>query len=512
MTSNTDRRGFLRWATAGGLLASYGTGGLLYGRSQATAEARAEPGPVPLPPEIEPVVRLLEETPRERLVEEVAARIQAGLSYRELLAALLLAGVRNVQPRPSVGFKFHAVLAVPSVHLASLAAPAPDRWLPIFWALDYFKSAQAQDEREGNWTMPAVDEAAVPAAHQARAAFVHAMDRWDEAGADAAIAGLARTAGVHDIYELFFRYGARDFRSIGHKAIYVAGSCRTLQVIGWRYAEPVLRSLAYALLMHEETNPADRDAEADRPWRQHSARAEKIRPEWLAGKTDDGATVELLAALRQGSYAEVADLVVGLLNRGVAVQSIWDGLLTGAGELLVRQPGIVALHALTTSNALRWAFATSGNDETRRLLLLQNAAFLPLFREAMRGRGSVADVELDKLPAAAGVAPGPEGVAQILADIGKNPRSAAERVLGYWQRGGAPQPLLDAARRTLVTKGTDAHDYKFGSAVLEDCQQLSPAWQARYLAASVFKLRGSAEPDSPLVERIRAALAPPRSA
>jgi len=57
-------------------------------------------------------VRLIEDTPREKLLEEVAARIKKGLSYREVLAGLLLAGVRNVQPRPSVGFKFHAVLVV----------------------------------------------------------------------------------------------------------------------------------------------------------------------------------------------------------------------------------------------------------------------------------------------------------------------------------------------------------------------------------------------------------------
>ena len=77
-------------------------------------------------------------------LEEVGDRIKRGLSYRELLAALLLAGVRNVQPRPQVGFKFHAVLVVNSAHLASLASPAEDRWLPIFWALDHFKSAQTR--------------------------------------------------------------------------------------------------------------------------------------------------------------------------------------------------------------------------------------------------------------------------------------------------------------------------------------------------------------------------------
>ena len=86
-----------------------------------------------------------------------------------------------------------------------------------------------------------------------------------------------------------------------------------------------------------------------------------------------------------------ATLVVQLLNRGVAPQSIWDGLLCGAGELLMRQPGIVALHAVTSSNALHYAFTTSGDDRIRRLLLLQNAAFLPLFRQAMQGRGAVGE-------------------------------------------------------------------------------------------------------------------------
>jgi hypothetical protein len=427
------------------------------------------------------------------------------LPYRAVLAALLLAGVRNVQPRPSVGFKFHAVLVVSSAHLASLASPDSHRWLPIFWALDYFKSAQAQDVREGNWTMRGVNEPAVPAPHQARQALISALDNWDEAAADAAAAGLARSAGVHETLELFFRYGARDFRSIGHKAIFVAGSYRVLQVIGWRYAEPVLRSLAYALLMHEGTNPSQADADADRPGRENLARAGEIRGPWLDGKPDHGACVELLAALRQAGQAEVCQLVVAQLNRGVAVQSIWDGLLTGAGELLVRQPGIVALHAVTTSNALRYAFDASGDDSTRRFLLLQNAAFLPLFREAMRQRGAVADVKLDQWTAPPADS-GPAAAESILADIGGNKPRAAQNLLGYLQAGRDPQPLIDAARLLVFAKGTDSHDYKFSSAVLEDYQHLSPQWQPYYLAASVYKLRGSQEADNPLVARTRAAL------
>ena len=72
-------------------------------------------------------------------------------------------------------------------------------------------------------------------------------------------------------------------------------------MIGWRYAEPVLRSLAYALLMHDGTNPSQADAEADRPGRENLVRAGEIRAEWLDGKPDDGARAELLAALRAGA-------------------------------------------------------------------------------------------------------------------------------------------------------------------------------------------------------------------
>src|SRR6185436_19306694 len=107
-------------------------------------------------------------------------------------------------------------LVVHSAHLASLASPDSDRWLPIFWAIDQFKSSQAADVKEGDWTLAPVDEPAVPPAHQARAAFVRAMDNWDEAAADPAVAGLARHVPAHEVFELFCRYGIRDFREIGH--------------------------------------------------------------------------------------------------------------------------------------------------------------------------------------------------------------------------------------------------------------------------------------------------------
>jgi hypothetical protein len=503
----TDRRRFLRASATGGALLGLGDLGFLSRLRPVSAdEATLDPKVVRLQPEIEPLVRLVEETPRERLLEEVAARVRKGAAYRDVLAALLLAGVRNVQPRPSVGHKFHAVLVVNSAHLASLASPDTDRWLPIFWALDYFKSSQAQDVREGNWTMAPADESAVPPARKARAALAAAMDGWDEAAADAAVASLARSAGSNEVYELFFRYGARDFRSIGHKAIYVANSCRTLQCIGWQHAEPVLRSLAYALLMHEDGNPARRDDPADRPWRHNQERADRIKDDWVGGAPDSVAAADLLATLRKGSEDDACEQLVELLNRGVAPQSVWDALLGGAGELLLRQPGIVALHAVTSTNALHYAFQASGDDRTRRLLMLQNAAFLTLFRAVMGGRGRVGDARIDRLEPVKPSEGGPGAIEEIFADASRNRTTAARKALAYLQAGRHPRSLIDAARRLVFLKGDDAHDHKFSSAVLEDYYNASPAWRERYLASSLVLLPGSGDRDNDLVRRTRAAL------
>jgi hypothetical protein len=280
------------------------------------------------------------------------------------------------------------------------------------------------------------------------------------------------------------------------------------RTIGWQHAEPVLRSLAYALLAHEGDNPAKRDDAADRPWRQNQERLAKIRREWRDGKVDDAATTELLATLRTKSNEETCDQVVEMLNRGVAPQSIWDAMQLCAGELLMRQPGIVALHAVTTSNALHFAYQTSANDETRRLMMLQNAAFLPMFRAAMGGRGDVKDLTVDDLSVAKGE-PAQASTDEIFQELGRDPMSAARRTLARLNAekpgGASAEELLDAARLLVFLKGDDAHDYKFSSAIFEDYYHVSPQWRNEYLALNMFKLRSATGDDNSLVQRTRAA-------
>lgn len=84
--------------------------------------------------------------------------------------------------------------------------------------------------------------------------------------------------------------------------------------------------------------------------------------------------------------------------------------------------------------------------------------------------------------------------------------TAARKMSAYLKENPQPEKLIAAARRLIFLKGNNSHDYKFSSAVLEDYYHVSPAWRERFLASSVFSLRGSGGPDNDLVKRTRAAL------
>ena len=92
MDRKLRRRRFLQSASAIGLGAGLGNwAGLKMITPARAADLKVSPDAVQFRPEIEPVVRWIEETPRERALEVAIGHLKEGLSYRDLLAALFLA-------------------------------------------------------------------------------------------------------------------------------------------------------------------------------------------------------------------------------------------------------------------------------------------------------------------------------------------------------------------------------------------------------------------------------------
>ncbi|HEV3120251.1 MAG TPA: hypothetical protein VGY53_00040, partial [Isosphaeraceae bacterium] len=456
MDAMLRRRRFLQSASAMGLGVSLSSiPGLAAITPARAAEMAVGPDAVQFRPEIEPVVRWIEDTPRDRVFDTAISELKAGLSYRDLLAGLFLAGIRNVQPRP-VGFKFHAVMVINSAHMLGQTAAMSDRLLPLFWALDNFKNSQAQDVKEGDWTLAKVDEAHVPSPAQAKTAFVRAMEDWDVDAADTAVAGLCRSTGAAETMEEFWRYGVRDVRDIGHKAIFAAQSWRTLQTIGWQHAEPVLRSLAYAML----DLGGDSHRAASGPYEANLENAGKIRGGWIIGKRDPEATRGLLEVIRQANPEDVSAEVVKLLNKGIAPESLWDAVVLSGNEMLMRSPGIVPIHAVTSANALHFIFGASGNDTTRKLALLQAAGWQPLYRDRLKAPASI---QIDGMEPITPEGSGDEAIGDIFATVNENRAKASRKAFAYLTSGGSPDLLFAAARRMIFHKGRDSHDYKYGA-------------------------------------------------
>jgi hypothetical protein len=317
-----------------------------------------------------------------------------------------------------------------------------------------------------------------------------------------------RSAGANEIYELFYRFGARDFRDIGHKAIFAAASWRVLQFIGWQHSEPVLRSLTYAQLYnnHKDTTPNLADFEEDRPWRRNQPLTAKIGQQWMGGNVDNGATREMLDVLRAGSSNDTCDKAVELIARGISPQAIWDALFVNGGEMLMRHPKqpdrLLMVHLMDTTNALRYCYRATTDENMKKLLLLQNCAFVPMFRAAVK---SGTDVRIDDLTPLA-IERSSSPIEEIFSEVSSNQMNAAQKIRQYLNDGGTVQDLTNAARRLIFLKGNNAHDYKFSVGVFEDYFNVSPPWRDQFLAASVFNFKGSGDRDNSLVERTRAAL------
>ena len=479
--STVNRRTFLR---AAGSAAALGLSGRL--------------GLARMLPEVGVLHRLVEETPRDRVAAELAALIRNGLDHRRTLTALAVATSRRVRPLPHVGFKYHTVLALQSAHLTALNLPDEERWLPIFWALDFFKRAQEQERRQSGWTMGPRPDPVAGTVETARKRLIDALDRWDLDAVDSAILDFARLATPEQLSEILFRYGTRDLREIGHKTIAVQNVHRLLPIIGPEYAPPVLRSLAAALQNHgNDPNPATRDLPSDRTWREFHAMLGEIPKTWNQGRRDDAARNELVRTLREVSELDAGRAVIDLLKHGVSTDSIWEGLSATAAELVLRRPTVVPVHAQTSANAFHHVFRHARAESTQLLALLQSAAFMPTFRR--RVRNARPDLRVDELEPLTVSGDGAQALRDAFSELPHDRTSGARKALHYLQQGGSPDAFVASVRRQLARYGRHSHDYKFTEAALENHREMAPgAWRDRILAASMAYFVGSETAPSPV--------------
>ena len=505
--NSSNRRNFLKSSLGG--LSSVAVVGL-------APEFSPETGPrhlsardlVELEADVQPLVRLIERTPRTKCIGVVANEIQRGTSYRTLMAALFLAGITNIKSA-NTGGPLHAVFVMHSAHQMSLDSAPGEQFLPMFWALDNFKAVQDRGDRlEKMQTFSGRKIAPEKAIKE----FELAMESWDPDRAEAAMISMLSNLGSHEIIERMWKYGARDYRAIGHKAIYVANSWRTLSTIGWRHAQPAMRHLARALVAYGAHASGSGFTMDQQSYHENVIRAEKHAanlPNNLIGHLDDVRAVEeVLEAIRNADHDAACDLVINLLASGAAKSgTIWDAVHLSAGEIVMRQATIRPVHGVTSANAIRYAFDQSSIPQTRLLLLLQSVGWMchfiryisslaPPFPKKQINQLSEVDIPSDTTNA----------VIEIFDMMSGDPDAAAIRAYSLANREDVSNQFQRVARGLIYRKGNESHRYKFPAAAWEDIRLLSPRWRPNFLAASTYYLCGSKLPDSPVMNNIKESL------
>jgi hypothetical protein len=500
MARSTTRRGLLTTGLGGLLLGALPVGSRSSLRP-VSAETAVTPDLVRFTPEIEPLVRLIEETPREQVIERIGERLRAGLSERQLVAAMFLAAVRSGNT--------HEVFVTHSAYQMSLDAAPPDRLLPLFWIL-YGRAGrhigQTTAELEAKCLRPF--RGSVPAPGQAVAELEAGLVGGDPARSEGALVSLIRSEGAHRVIDLLWNYGARSCADLYHIPIAVANSWRTLETIGSQHAEPVLRWL----LLRNMHGPWDSHYRTNRE--RLAQRVPTLPSGWAGTRADEGFTLELLEAIREFKTEAACDLAASAVGTGrVQAGAVWDAVHLAAGELMMAKPNVGhPLHSNTCANAMHYGFRMHAAEETRLLILLQSVAWQSRARWRLDDLSKtdsqwklrnlrIADLHEEPLPEGPGA--GKAAVESILNSLGRETDTAARRLFTLARSGADLGAFQQAAERQVALKAGEIHDLKYPAALFEDCRLVSPQWRPHLLASSAYWLPGTERPDAPGVAQAR---------
>ncbi len=516
MPPEQSRRRFLQTAATAGAALGLGDFAALAALGPANAdESKVTPDLVRFGPDMEPVVRLIEETPQDACVAVMIEQLKKGLPYRQFLGALYLAAIRAARWHGNGAHGYnHNAYVVHSAYQLALDLPAGEQLPPAFYALNSFKFMQkVYPNKKGTPELTGK----LPTAEKALDELHAAMKEWNPDRAERAVVALARSRGQADVLEPLWHYAARTWSFIGHMPILVANSCRLLETIGWQHAEHILRYVVQGLSGWGQAHARHPDmlpywANLPRVERE----VERLEADWAEGKGDGQLTQELVAMLRDCKGDDACELAVKRLTDGKAkAGAVWDAIHLAAGELVLaskpfsaqEQTNGDALHANTAANALHYAFRRSTRADTRLLLTLQAMSWMPLYRNlSIKKKLLISGIDLtglsgDEIPDRPEAA-----IDAILATRTATPHQAGRLAFAFVQRHQVG-PLLSAARRLVVRKSSgDPHDIKFPVAIFEDLNLINPEWRPHLVAAAVFSFWGSDRPDNLNMEKVREAV------
>ena len=328
-----SRREFLGELGKGMLVAGLGAG---VAETLSIRGVAADDGPESLSfGDMEPLVRLMQETPPEALLPQLVERLRQGTEIRELVAAGALANARTFGGEDYIGFHSFMALA-PSYHM-SRELPADRRALPVLKVL-YRSSAQIQAKggRKSEVLQPMGGEPMLGVASPEK--LRQSVRARDVQGAERCFAEIARRSPKDALEAL---QPIVDDETDVHRVVLAYRAWGMLDLAGREHAHTLMRqSVRYCLDVEKRRLQAKYPESPIRVILPKVLDRHGLQDARPGTRRADDAWVESTAmAILNSTQEQAADLVAGALADGFDASSIGESLTLAANMEVLRDGG-----------------------------------------------------------------------------------------------------------------------------------------------------------------------------
>ncbi|HEU0038609.1 MAG TPA: hypothetical protein VFR76_04990 [Verrucomicrobiae bacterium] len=495
MNTLHTRREFLADVGRGMLVASVG-----YGMATELGLARAfgadasdtlDFGP------LESLVRLMQETPANKLIPALADKLKSGTELSRLVAAAALANARTFGGEDYVGF--HTMMALaPSLHMAR-ELPDALQPLPVFKVL--YRNTNRIQEKGGRKeeVLHLVKPAALPEGSGGGDVLREAVRNKNCDEAERTFAALSQRSPEDALNHLLF--AVQDDTEV-HRVVLPYRAWDLLDLIGKEQAHTLLRqSVRYCV----KAESGQRAATGNEP---RTLLPKMLEQHKLLGRApgtraaEDKWVDELSQNIFKATPEQAAEAAAAALAEGFSPAAIGEAISLAANQLVLRDAGrppqaessgkpvgsvhgdSIGVHASDSACAWRNLARVSNARNTFACLIL-GAYQVALDRTARGGdflNWSPLPVKwhLDKIKSTEADALLREADDAIRQNL---QAQAAALVSRYGELGHAPRPVFDLLLRYAVSEDGALHAEKYYRTVTEEFAATRPAFRWRQLVA-----------------------------
>jgi hypothetical protein len=446
---------------------------------------------------LEPLVRFMQETPVDKLLPALAARLKSGTELRRLVAAGALANARTFGGEDYVGF--HTMMALaPSLHMAG-ELPDSMQPLPVFKVL--YRNTNRIQEKGGrkDEVLHAVKPGSVSEGRTAAESVRDAVHRQAVDEAERLFAALAQGGATDALNDLL--YTVQDHTEV-HRVVLPYRAWDLLDLIGQEHAQTLLRqSVRYCV----KAESWQHNATYDQP---RTLLAKMLEEHTLLDRSpgtragEDSWVDQLSQTIFKSTPEQSAEAAASALAEGFSPAVVGEAISLAANQLVLRDigrppreespgkpPGSVhgdsiGVHACDSACAWRNLARVSNTRNTFACLIL--GAYQVALDRTNRGGDFL---NWSPLPSQSHVAQIKYTEATALLRetddaIRQNLQGhAAALVHRYGELGHEPRAVFDLLLRYAVSEDGALHAEKFYRTVTEEFNSTRSAFRWRQLVA-----------------------------